>query len=248
QEATGTPAQSGGQRNPGPCAAGKGDQKQETPQAFSLIPSRKNNRCPFPSNPHPRGRSRQPAPCLAGYICLEYGVESGETRRRRPEAAAHTQHRALKSRSCGVRMGGDPLPPYISSLGTGEFEGRKRGGQGVAGAPGPHWGGWIRPHLKVNWRPTSVSTYRSLECSRVIAQPQRSPSRPSALCGRDPQRREEGRGLSHLPLRSALSSERLHRLQGPGALGATEPRDRGGNGAGGQELGGSGSPPPAPPL
>lgn len=178
---------------------------------------------------------------------MEYGVESGETRRRGPEAAADTQHPALRSQSCGVRMGGDPLPSYTSSLGKGEFEGSKRGGQGVAGAPGAHWGGWIRPHLKVNWRPASVSTDQFLECGRVIAQPQRGLSRPSALCGRGPQRREEGRGVSHLPFRSALSSARLHRLQGPGALGATEPGDRG-VGAGGQELGGSGSPPPAPTL
>lgn len=51
--------------------------------------------------------------------------------------------------------------------------------------------------------------------------------------------------MSHLPLQTVRSSARLHRLRELGALGATEPRDRG-DGAGGQGLRGSRSPLPAP--
>lgn len=58
-----------------------------------------------------------------------------ETGLRGPEAAQDTQHPALESPSFRARMGGDPLPPYTSSLGEGESDGSGAGGPGVAGAP-----------------------------------------------------------------------------------------------------------------
>lgn len=149
-------------------------------------------------------------------------------------------------------MRGDPLPPYRPSTlclpytplpGEGESSGSGLGGQGVAGAPqAPYRGGWIGPELQVNWWPRGSPLPPPplvLNERPRIAQPQRDLSRRrSDLCGRGPQRREEGRGVSYLPLRTEPSSARLHRLREPWALGATEPRDRG-DGPGFQGLGSS---------
>lgn len=128
-------------------------------------------------------------------------------------------------------MRGDPLAPYRPSTlclsytplpGEGEeTSGGGLGDQGVARAPqAPYGGGWIGLERQVSWWPqgSPLPPPPLVRSERPqIAQTQRGFSRRrSDLRGRGPQRREEGRGMSYLPLRTKPSSARLHRLREPG--------------------------------
>lgn len=164
---------------------------------------------------------------------------------------------ALSTPLWGARVAGQGweatlCPPTHLRLESESPVGAGGEGQGFCGGPpGLHWGGWIGPELKVNCWPREAHARRGrsvLKVGRGLVQPQRGLSRRrSDLRGRGPQRRKQGRGASHLPLRTAPSSARLHRLQEPEALGATEPRDRG-DGAGGRGPGCSGSSAASPSL
>ena len=134
-------------------------------------------------------------------------------------------------------MGGDPLPPYThlrleskSPVGAGRGWGAgvagtpqvppgrldRSGAQGELvdpGGPRPPWP--LGAQSAAGGLPSSRGVFRAAALSCVVAA-------PSGWWEA---------GSVYLPLRTAPSSARLPRLQEPGALGATEPRD-GGDGAG----------------